>query len=306
MPSSSPRTSSDICDSLTIVPLLAEQFVTAHEVESSSTGPLAGVQRAIDALGSRYERALAAVLHHTRRIGAAALAFVVVGIILMRLVGTGFLPEMDEGAFVLDYFTPGGTALAETDREVGIVENILAHTPEIEATSRRTGAELGLFATSQNTGDIAARLVPRGSRSRDIFAVMDDVRGAINAAVPRLHIEFVQILSDVINDLAGAAKPVEIKLFGERLDTLEAYAERLAPDLEGVQGLEDMFNGVVEPSPELMMRVNQAEADRIGMSPEDVGSAVSAALLGTEAGEIRREDRPVGVRVRAPDSVRYN
>ena len=291
---------------LTIIPLLAEQFVTAHEVETTTAGPLARAQRALDALGSRYERALASVLHHTRRIGATALALVAVGVILMRLVGTGFLPEMDEGAFVLDYFTPGGTALAETDREVGIAERILAETPEIEATSRRTGAELGLFATSQNTGDIAARLVPRNKRSRDIFEVMDDVRGAVNTAVPRLHIEFVQILSDVINDLAGAAKPVEIKLFGERLDSLEAYAQSLAPDLEGVQGLEDLFNGVVEPSPELMMRVNQAEADRIGMTPEDVGSTVSAALLGTEAGEIRTEDRPVGVRVRAPDSVRYN
>jgi CzcA family heavy metal efflux pump len=291
---------------LTIIPLLAEQFVTAHEVESTTTGPLARAQQALEALGSRYERALASVLHHTRRIGAIALALVAVGVILMRLVGTGFLPEMDEGAFVLDYFTPGGTALAETDREVGIAERILAETPEIEATSRRTGAELGLFATSQNTGDVVARLVPRNRRSRDIFAVMDNVRDAINTAVPRLHIEFVQILSDVINDLAGAAKPVEIKLFGERLDTLEAYAEHLAPDLEAVQGLEDLFNGVVEPSPELMMRVSQAEADRIGMTPEDVGSTVSAALLGTDAGEIRAEDRPVGVRVRAPDSVRYN
>jgi multidrug efflux pump subunit AcrB len=189
---------------------------------------------------------------------------------------------------------------------VGIAERILAATPEIEATSRRTGAELGLFATSQNTGDIAARLVPRNRRSRNIFAVMDDVRGAITTAVPRLHIEFVQILSDVINDLAGAAKPVEIKLFGERLDTLEAYAARLAPDLQGVQGLEDLYNGVAEPSPELMMHVNQAETDRLGLTPEDVGSRVSGALLGTAAGEIRREDRPVGVRVRAPDSVRYD
>ena len=291
---------------LTIIPLLAEQFVTTHEAETTTAGPLAKAQRALDALGSRYERALASVLHHTRRIGAIALGFVIVGVIFMRLVGTGFLPEMDEGAFVLDYFTPGGTALAETDREVGIAERILAETPEIEGTSRRTGAELGLFATSQNTGDLVARLVPRNKRSRDIFAVMDDVRDAINTAVPRLHIEFVQILSDVINDLAGAAKPVEIKLFGERLDTLEAYAAQLAPDLESVAGLEDLYNGVAEPSPELMMHINQAEADRIGMTPEDVGSTVSAALLGTDAGEIRAEDRPVGVRVRAPDSVRYN
>jgi CzcA family heavy metal efflux pump len=291
---------------LTIIPLLADQFVGAQEVEPSGEGALARVQHAVDSLGPRYERALGSVLRHTRRILLAALALAVVGVGLWRLVETGFLPEMDEGAFVLDYFTPGGTALAETDREVGIAERILAATPEIEGTSRRTGAELGLFATAQNTGDIVARLAPRSRRSRDIFAVMDDVRDKITAAVPRLHIEFVQILSDVINDLAGAARPVEIKLFGESLDSLEAYARRLQPGLDSVVGLEDLYNGVSEPSPELLMHVNQAEAARLGLSPEDVGTIVSGALLGVPAGEIRREDRPVAVRVRAPDSVRFD
>jgi CzcA family heavy metal efflux pump len=291
---------------VTVIPLLAERFVTAHEVESARSGVLARVQGVLDALGPKYERALASVLHHRRRVAIAAAGLVAMGFVLTRLVGTGFLPEMDEGAFVLDYVTPGGTALAETDREIGIAEHILAETPEIAGTSRRTGAELGLFATTQNTGDVVARLTPPGRRARDIFAVMDDVRDRVNAAVPRLRIEFVQILSDVINDLAGAAKPVEIKLFGERLDTLEAYARRLASQLESVRGIEDLYDGVSEPSPELMMRVNQAEAGRLGLSPEDVGSAVRTALLGADAGEIRTEDRPVGVRVRAPDSVRYD
>src|SRR5439155_1170461 len=136
--------------------------------------------------------------------------------------------------------------------------------------------------------------------------VIDDVRGRIEAAVPRLHIEFMQILADVINDLAGAARPVEIKLYGEPLDTLEAYARRLAPELEKIDGLEDLYNGVSEPTAELLMRVNQAEADRVGLTPVDVGTAVAGALLGVPAGEIRVEDRPVGVRVRAPDSVRFD
>ena len=291
---------------LTIIPLLAEQFVTAHEVAAVTGGPLVRVQRALDVLGPRYERALAAVLHHPRRVAVAAAVLVLVGIGLWRLVGTGFLPEMDEGAFVLDYWTPGGTALDETNRLVGIAERILAATPEISGTSRRTGAELGLFATEQNRGDIVARLVLPSRRSRDIFAVIDEVRGKISAAAPRLRIEFVQILSDVINDLAGAARPVEIKLFGERLDTLEAYAQRLAPELGHIDGLEDLYNGVSEPSAELLMRVHQAETDRLGMTPADVGTAASAALLGVNAGEIRTEDRPVAVRVRAPDSVRFD
>src|SRR5439155_1699857 len=140
-----------------------------------------------------------------------------------------------------------------------------AATPEVTGTARRTGAELGMFATAQNRGDIVVRLAPRNRRARDVFAVIDDVRDRIQGAVPRLHIEFMQILADVINDLAGAARPVEVKLYGERLDTLEAYARRLAPALEHITGLQDLYNGVSEPTAELLMRVNQAVADRIGM-----------------------------------------
>ena len=297
---------------VTIIPLLAEQFLGAHEVEqerADATAPqgiLGRIGHGIDALSDRYERSLGAVLHHGRRFAVAALLLVVAGVLAYTFVDTGFLPEMDEGAFVVDYTTPGGTALPETDRQVHVVERILAGEPEITGTSRRTGAELWLFATEQNTGDIVARLKPRSQRSRSIFEVMDDVRAKAEAAVPRMRIEFVQILSDVINDLAGAAKPVEVKLFGADLDALEKYAEGLSPEMEKIAGLEDFYNGVSEPSAELSMTIDQAEAGRIGMTPEQVGAAASGALLGVDAGEVRLSDRSVGVRVRAPDSVRFD
>src|SRR5438552_3469085 len=293
---------------LTLIPLLAEQFVTAHDVAAAAPRwrPLARLEQALDALAPRYERALGAALQHPRRIAVAAVALVALGVGLWQIVGTGFLPEIDEGAFILDYWTPGGTALAETNRQLSVAESLLAATPEVTGTARRTGAELGMFATAQNRGDIVVRLAPRNRRARDLFAVIDDVRDRIQGAVPRLHIEFMQILADVINDLAGAAQPVEIKLYGEPLDTLEAYARRLAPELERITGLEDLYDGVSEPAAELLMRVHQAEADRIGLTPVDVGNTVAAALLGTSAGEIRVEDRPVAVRVRAPDAVRFD
>ena len=296
---------------LTIIPLLSAQFLTVKDTEATAhenegKGVLARVGRGIDTISDRYERSLTGLLHHARWMIVIAIVLVIAGYLAHRFVGTGFLPEMDEGAFVLDYFTPGGTALAETDRELHIAENILARTPEITGTSRRTGAELGLFATQQNTGDIVARLEPPSQRSRTIFEVIADVRDKISAAVPRLHIEFVQILSDVINDLAGAARPVEIRLFGPDLNALEAYAQKLAPQLEKVDGIEDLYNGVAEPSAEMQMSVNEAEANRVGLTPDQVQAAVSGALIGVPAGEVRLEDRSIAVRVRAPDSVRYN
>jgi len=303
---------------LTIIPLMADQFLRTEDTDhgaaepGSATAPgkrrgvLDRVRETLDALSVRYQQALERVLHHPRRMLIAGGILIVAGVVAQRFVGTGFLPEMDEGAFVLDYFTPGGTALAETDRQLHIVERILANTPEITATSRRTGAELGLFATEQNTGDVVARLKPQSQRSRTIFEVIDEVRGKVNAAVPRLSIEFVQILSDVINDLAGSARPIEIKLFGPDLAQMETYAEGIEPKLTEVSGLVDLFNGVSQPTAELSMKINGAEANRVGLTAEQISTAAMGALLGSPAGEVRLEDRSIGVRVRAPDSVRFN
>ena len=317
---------------LTIIPLLAEQFLrvgdeaaaapagdatdagthdatatdTARRTQGRTHGWFARFGSIMDGLPDRYERSLGAALHHPRLMVMAAIILSALGYTVHRAVGTGFLPEMDEGAFVVDFFTPGGTSLAESNRQVNIAERILAREPEVTGTSRRLGAELGLFATQQNSGDIAVRLAPERDRSRSSFEVIDDVRAKINREAPRLRVEFVQILSDVINDLAGAAKPVEIKLFGERLGTLESYAKQVEPELQQVSGLEDFYNGVSEPAAEMLLRVNEAEASRVGLDARQVGAAVSGALLGAQAGQVRLEDRAINVRVRAPDSVRFD
>jgi CzcA family heavy metal efflux pump len=296
---------------LSIIPLLAAQFLRTGDAgerdrQPGQAGALGRVGRSIDALSVAYGRWLALALHRVRWVVAGAVVLLLGGVLLQRVTETGFLPDMDEGAFVLDYFTPGGTALNETDRQLREVERILAETPEVEGTSRRTGAELGLFATAQNTGDIVARLTPPSQRDRSLFEVIDDIRVRIEESHPRLRIEFVQILTDVINDLAGVESPVEIKLFGQDMAALEKYGTELAEKLEGVDGLEDVYNGVSEPGAELLMHVKLAEANRLGLAPEDVTNAVSGALLGVEAGEVRLDDRALNVRVRAPDSVRFN
>jgi multidrug efflux pump subunit AcrB len=206
---------------------------------------------------------------------------------------------------VLDYFTPGGTPLAESDRLVNIAERILAREPEVAGTSRRLRAEIGLFATEQNRGDINVRLKPLSERSRSSQEIIDDARVKINRAVPRMRIEFVQILSDVINDLAGAAKPIEIKMFGSQLDTLERYGNTLAAKMQSIDGMEDVYSGVSEPAAEMLLRVNAAEANRIGLDPQEVRSEVGGAFLGVSAGQLRLEDHTIDVRVRAPDAFRY-
>jgi CzcA family heavy metal efflux pump len=295
---------------LTLVPLLAEQYVYAdapNGTRASRPGAfLARIGGALDRLGERYASALDRVLHHPRRLALIGLVLIVAGVVVHHFIGTGFLPVMDEGAFVFDYITPTGTALAETDRQLHIVEDLMAKTPEIIGTSRRTGAEMGLFATQQNTGDIVARLKPRGERDRSIFEVMDELRGKVESALPRMEIDFMQLLTDLVNDLAGNPDPIELKLFGDRLDELEEYAERETAKLEGIEGLVDLYNGVPDPAPELAMQIDAAAAGRIGLAPEEVSEQAQAAMLGMEAGEMLSDERTVPIRVRAPDAVRFD
>ncbi len=295
-----------------VIPLLSQRYLGPRDAEHAPPRPgtapsaLERLGHAIDALAGSYERALGTVLHHPRRVAVAAVVLIAAGYVAYRATETGFLPEMDEGAFVLDYWAPGGTALTETDRELGVIDGILARIPEVAGTSRRTGAELGLFATLQNRGDYAVRLKPQSQRHRSIDEVIDEVRGRATAGLPRMRIEFVQILSDVVNDLAGSARPVEIKLFGPDLAALERYGTQLDSAMAGIAGLEDLFSGVSEPTAELAMHVDAAEANQVGLTPAAVSQSVSGALLGVDAGQVYRDDRSIGVRVRAPDSVRFD
>ena len=121
-----------------------------------------------------------------------------------------------------------------------------------------------------------------------------------------MRAEFIQILSDVLDDLSGSARPVEIKLFGPELAALEGYANSVAPKVAQVKGLEDFFGGIAEPSAEMGMKVRGPAAARLGLSAQQVSGLVSGALLGVAAGEIRLDDRSIGIRVRAPDAVRLN
>ncbi len=285
----------------TIIPLLASSHLRSSPPVEGPDDPSSDTS-----LASRYARLLDRLLDRPRFAWLVALGLLIAAGLMYRTVGTGFLPEIDEGAFVLDYFTPGGTALPETDRQLRVVEQILVHTPEVEAFSRRTGAELGLFATGQNTGDFIVRLRPMNQRARSTAEVIDGVRQQIASAAPQLQIEFVQILTDVINDLAGVHNPVELKLFGPDLHALEAYAGSLTTQLESVPGLVDLYSGVSEPAAEMALNVDAVAIRRAGLAPGDVEQQVRGALMGVPAGAVLLDDRAIGIRVRAPDAIRFD
>jgi CzcA family heavy metal efflux pump len=280
---------------LTLIPILA-RWAAGRESEAHGSG---------DRLARRYGAALATSLRHPRRIVAGVIALGVIGGLLYLWVPSGFLPKMDEGGFVVDYRSPAGSALESTDAVLRKLEALVAETPEVASFSRRTGSELGLFATQQNKGDLLVRLKRRSDRRRSADEIIDDLRPKMQAAAPGFEIEFVQLLQDMIGDLEGAPTPIEVKIFGDDTGTLADLAEDVEGRLRKIRGIVDVV-GFESGQPEDTWEIDPAAAGRLGLTVAQVADQMGAAWLGAPASDLRIGDRTIPVRVRYPDRVRFD
>ena len=259
------------------------------------------------ASGGVYDRVVRTLVRFPVVSAAILVAIIALGVVLSPRVGRGFLPTMDEGAFVLDYYLPAGTSLETTEAFARKLEAELKETPEVQNFSRRTGAELGPAAATQlNRGDIMVRLVTRDSRRRSSEDIIADLRQRITGEYPEVRIEFVQVIQDVLNDLSGNPRPVEVKLLGPDYAKLHEIGDALAVQLKSVEGLVDLYDGVERDAPELRFTTLRDAIARYNTTPDDVSTQLSTALRGARVGAIRRFDRLVGVRVRYPNPVRFD
>ena len=253
-----------------------------------------------------HERWLRRALRHPRALAGLSLALIVLSYVGYRFLGSDLLPEMDEGGFIVDYIMPAGSSLAETNRVITHVEQILHAVPEVEGTSRRTGLQLGLAAvTEANTGDISVKL--KDKRSRGVEEIMEDVRADIKREEPALDVEFIQTLQDMISDLTGEPQPVEVKLFSENATLLADWAPRVGDSISKINGVVDVLNGIDNTisGPAVMFQVNPSTAARAGFTPEEVATDSAAMVEGEPAPTpVVANDRAYTLRVRFPAESR--
>ncbi|MBW8771785.1 MAG: efflux RND transporter permease subunit [Gemmatimonadetes bacterium] len=281
----------------TLLPAVVEGLLRPGE---GHRGPIIRLDR----IEGHYLRWARVLIDHPRRAAATAGIIILIGLGLFTRLDTGFLPDMDEGGFILDYWAPTGTSLAETDRQLGVLEGILRADPAVDAFTRRTGAELGLFATAPNRGDLTVLLKRLNARDASVFEVMNRLRDTLALRVPALRVEFHQVQADLLGDLTGAPEPVEIKLFHPDVRVAEEAARTVASQVGELTGLEDLFDGVTGDLPSMVLQVDPARASALGLTTEEVEAQARAGMFGAPAGELRETDRLVGIRVRYPDGVR--
>ena len=303
---------------LTWTPTLSSYFIRKHTTaeaapatEDESMAALLATEEA--SLGKTFRRIvdfhqrwLKRALEKPLWLAGLALVLVAASYLCYRFSGTDLMPEMDEGGFTLDYWTPAGASLSETNRMILHIEQIIKAVPEVQSTSRRTGMELGLAAvTEANRGDILVKL--KEKRSRAIDDVMDDIRKKVAIQEPAVRFEFVQVLQDMIGDLTSEPEPIEIKLFSQDPQQLNTWAPKVANAIRKIDGVVDVLDGIENTisGPAVTFNINPTVAARAGFTPEEVATDASAIVEGEPAATpVISNDRVYTVRVRFPASER--
>lgn len=251
-------------------------------------------------LGRRHTGSLDVLLRRPWLLAVILLPLLALGWFSSMRVQTGFMPRVDEGGFVMDFYTPPGTSLAETGRVMAQVDTLLRAQPEVLTFSRRLGTGLGGDLGESYHGDYFVRLTP--SHARGTEALIADLLAAIEAQIPGVQIETAQLMEDLIGDLTAVPQPIEVKLFGDDFPALIAAARRVAAAIGKIDGVVEVKDGVQLAGDALDVRIDPDAAALEGVTPDEVNQALGTAVRGVVVTQLQLANKAVGVRVHVPDA----
>lgn len=280
-----------------VVPLLGEKFLNTVKTQQ-----MKGAGACLSKVQHYYKRLMIKTLESKYVIVAVLLSGPALGYLAYSQMGSGFMPQTDEGGFILDYMAPLGTSLSETDRLVRQVEHIIQATPEVDSYSRRTGLQLGGGLTEANTGDIFIHLHPMPRRA--ISEVMNDIRSQIENKIPGLTVETAQLMEDMIGDLTAVPQPIEIKLFGDNQALLITTANQVAKQLASIDGVVEIKNGVIVSGNAINITVKRAKAAFLGLDPDAIKQQIQTMLEGSIVSQVQSGGKLINVRVWTAEKLR--
>jgi len=217
---------------------------------------------------------------------------------------TGFLPEMDEGSIVLDYASPPGTSLEETDRILREVEKEIVKIPDVEAYSRRTGTQMGFFITEPNTGDYLIQL--KANRTKSTDEVISDIRTHIQSTQPALKVDFGQVIGDMLGDLMSSTQPIEVKVFGNDQQKVQVLSKQVAELVSKVSGTADVFDGIILSGPTVNVQPDFSMLAQYGITPSSFQSQVQTAMQGNITGDLYDKQQLSPIRMVYPGSRKFS
>jgi heavy metal efflux system protein len=298
---------------LTIVPVLASFAVRKLKTEpqrtpaaaSESEGlpePEGSESLVVRTLNRFYEPALVYVLEHRKTAVAAAVVLLGLGGTVGALLGSEFLPKLDEGALWVRATFPGSISPSEASRLTREIRAILSSYPEVKAVVSQLGrpddgTDVNGFDTSEFYVDLIPRDAWKTAKTRD--ALSDAMNRKLTAAIPGMELTFSQVIEDNVNEaVSGIKSELSVKIFGEDPAVLQELADHVAAILESVRGAADVAAERLSGQPQVQIAIDRAAIGRYGLSISDVETVIETALGGAVATQILEGEKTFDLVVR--------
>lgn len=282
---------------LTLTPVASGLFLRPHRADTAEDVWL------IRTLKRLYTPALDACMRHAGLVRVLSLGITIPAVILGLRVGSDFMPELDEGALIIQTMLPAEASLDQVDRLNHRVEDVLRTFPEVVDVVRRTGrSERTEDPMPHTLSDVLVVLKP--DRTRSLEELTNDMREKVNR-VPGVSSLFTTPLAMRIDEgLGGTPADISLRVFGPDLDQLAQLAEQVQRIAATVDGMEDLRVEQVTGLPQLRIEVDRPALARVGLTPGDVIRAVRIGLVGEEMSEVWRGQRRFDLLLRLQDDRR--
>jgi cobalt-zinc-cadmium resistance protein CzcA len=255
----------------------------------------------------RYKHSLQFVLAHRRAAVLTALVPVLAAIASLGVIGTEFMPRLDEGSVLVQTRKLPGISLTDSIAISRQTEEILLAFPEVRSVVSKLGRpDLATEAMGIYEADVYVLLKPMHE-----WTTAHDKEGLINAMAERLEqvpgtvFNFTQPMAMRLDEtVSGIKADVAVKIFGEDPAVLEQMADRALRIVNSVPGAADTQAEVISGVAELRVQVDRAALARYGLNVTDVQELLDSTTGGLQVSEMIEGQRRFPVSVRLPERYR--
>jgi len=295
---------------LTLIPLLASRLIVVranNPSEKMGSGVYRLVGNWLKWLDNRYQNILNWCLDHRRLTIIGVGSLFITSLILvwpLRLVGTEFMPKIDQGRIEINLELPVGSRLEATEEVVKKVEKIVQdYTPELKYVRSRIGTGMGFGGqrAGSHTAQVAVELVDLKQRNRSQWEIMAMLRKELRN-IPGVRMNFGGGRGGrMIMGLAGS--PISVEIYGYDFEKAKKLSEQVKQIVEGTPGVVDVETDFEEAKPEFQIYVDRKRAASLGLNVSSIAHTIQSNIYGKVATQFRQrgEEYPILVRLQESD-----
>jgi len=286
--------------SLTYIPMMCALFLPKKRSNKRNFS-----DRMMDFFQRMYRPLINGAIKIKYYVAAIAVALFIISLIIFKNLGGEFIPTLEEGDYAIEFVLPQGSSLSQTTETIMLAQRMLKQFPEVKMVVGKTGAaEVATDPMPPEASDLMVILKDKKEwTTTDDFYELADMMGEKLATIPGVIAEPSQPIQMRFNEMmTGIRQDVAIKIFGENLDSLAKYADKVSNAIRNIKGITQPQVERIDGLPQITIEYDRARLAGYGLNIEDVNHVISTAFAGQVAGAVYENERKFDLVVRL-DSI---